>query len=97
MKKADLIEAIAGDTGESAALVARMLTSLVEITTARLKKGEEVTITGFCSFKPSKRAARAGRNPSTGEAIKIAAANVVRISAGATLKAAVNTKGKAKK
>lgn len=97
MKKADLIEAMVENTGESAAAISRMLTSLVDVTTAQLKKGEEVAITGFCTFKPSKRAARTGRSPRTGEAIKIAAANVVRISAGATLKTAVNTKGKAKK
>jgi hypothetical protein len=55
-----------------------------------LKKGDNVALVGFGTFEVRKRAARAGRNPSTGEAIKIKAAKVPAFKAGATLKAAVN-------
>lgn len=54
------------------------------------KKGDTVGITGFGTFSVAKRAARKGRNPATGEAIKIAASKTPKFTAGATLKAAVN-------
>ena len=59
-------------------------------------KGDTVTLVGFGTFKSSKRAARTGRNPATGAAIKIAASTVPRFTAGATFKTAVAGK-KAKK
>ena len=55
-----------------------------------LAKGDRVALVGFGSFSVSKRAARKGRNPQTGKEIKIAAKNVVKFSAGADLKNAVN-------
>ena len=64
--------------------------TLIAIITDRLKKGDTVGITGFGTFSVAKRAARKGRNPATGEAIKIAASKTPKFSAGATLKAAVN-------
>lgn len=54
------------------------------------EKGDTVGITGFGTFSVAKRAARKGRNPATGEAIKIAASKTPKFTAGATLKAAVN-------
>ena len=59
-----------------------------------LKKGDTVGITGFGTFSVTKRAARKGRNPATGEVIKIGASKTPRFSAGATLKAAVNPRKK---
>jgi DNA-binding protein HU-beta len=54
-----------------------------------LKKGDKVTLVGFGTYSVSKRAARTGRNPQTGKAIKIAAKNVVRFKAGKELSEAV--------
>lgn len=96
MTKTTFIEAMAEHSGEPKAAVARFLESFIEVTSAELKKGNDISITGFGAFKTGKRAARAGRNPSTGEAIKIASSNTVRFSAGATLKAVMNPKAKAK-
>ena len=58
--------------------------------TGELKKGSGVTLVGFGTFKVGKRAARTGRNPRTGEEIRIAAAQVPKFSAGKALKDAVN-------
>lgn len=96
LTKSTFIEALATHSGESKAAAARFLESFIEVTTASLKKGNDISITGFGGFKTGKRAARAGRNPANGEAIKIAASNTVRFSAGATLKAAMNPKSKPK-
>jgi DNA-binding protein HU-beta len=59
-----------------------------------VSKGDSVTLIGFGTFKSSKRAARTGRNPATGAAIKIAASTVPRFTAGATFKTAVAGKKK---
>ena len=90
MKKGELIEALAAATEQSQTATAQVLDSLIDIITKQLKEGEDVTITGFGSFKASKRAARVGRNPQTGAELKIAASTVVRFSAGAALKTAMN-------
>jgi len=62
-----------------------------------LKKGEKVGITGFGTFSVGKRNARMGRNPQTGEKVKIAASKAPKFKAGASLKAFVNGKAVAKK
>jgi DNA-binding protein HU-beta len=64
---------------------------LIEIITANLKKGDNVALVGFGTFEVRKRAARNGRNPATGEAIKIKASKQPTFKAGATLKAVVNS------
>lgn len=66
------------------------LDSLLSHVAAALKKGDTVTLTGFGTFKVSKRKARTGRNPSTGEPIKIKAKNVAQFAPGKHLKEAVN-------
>jgi len=63
---------------------------MVDIILDTLKKGDSLTLVGFGTFEVRKRAARTGRNPKTGEALKIKAAKVPAFKAGATLKAAVN-------
>jgi DNA-binding protein HU-beta len=62
-----------------------------------VSKGDSVTLVGFGTFKPAKRAARTGKNPKTGATLKIPATTVPKFSAGATFKAAVAGKKAAKK
>jgi DNA-binding protein HU-beta len=64
----------------------------MDTVTGVLTKGESVALIGFGTFTVSKRAARKGRNPSTGAEIKIPAAKVAKFSAGAKLKKSVNKK-----
>ncbi|HEY6018979.1 MAG TPA: HU family DNA-binding protein [Candidatus Paceibacterota bacterium] len=90
MNRQELIEALATKTGNTKADADRCIAALLEIVTATLKKGDNLALVGFGTFEVRKRAARAGRNPATGEAIKIKAAKVPAFKAGATLKAAVN-------
>lgn len=94
MKKGELVAELSKRTDMSATAANNALNTLIDIVTERLKKGDTVGITGFGTFSVAKRAARKGRNPATGEAIKIAASKTPRFSAGATLKAAVNPKKK---
>jgi DNA-binding protein HU-beta len=93
MNKAELIDAIATDSKLSKADAGRALDAFVGSVTKALKKGDRVSLVGFGTFSVSKRAARTGRNPQTGKAIKIAAKKVAKFGAGAGLKEAVN-KGK---
>lgn len=90
MNKSDLIEAIAKSADISKAAAGRALDATVESIKKALKKGDTVSLVGFGTFKVGKRAARNGRNPRTGETIKIKAAKVPKFSAGKGLKDAVN-------
>jgi len=90
MNRQELIEALSTKTGSSKAEADRNIAAIIEIITATLKKGDNVALVGFGSFEVRKRAARTGRNPQTGAALKIKAAKVPAFKAGATLKAAVN-------
>jgi len=90
MNRKELVEALSKKTGSTKADAERNVAALIEIVTATLKKGGDVALVGFGTFKVNKRAARTGRNPQTGEALKIKAAKVPAFKAGATLKAAVN-------
>ncbi len=92
MNKAELVDVIAKKTGASKAMTDSMIDALVDSVTATLKKGESVTLVGFGTFSQGKRAARTGRNPQTGLAIKIPAARTAKFAAGTKLKAAVNGK-----
>lgn len=92
MTKAELIDAIATKTDVSKAAAGRMLEAFVETVGAALKKGDTVQIVGFGSFSVAKRAARTGRNPQTGEEIKIKASKAPKFTPGAGLKALVNPK-----
>jgi len=86
MNKAELVAAIAKDLGLTKTDVNRVLDSLVEQVTRTLKKGERVTLVGFGTFIVSRRRTREGRNPQTGEAIKIPGRRVPRFSPGKELK-----------
>jgi len=90
MQKSDLVVKIAEEAGISKAAADRALDSLLGNLSKALKKGDRVSLVGFGTFSVSKRSARMGRNPQTGEAIKIKAAKVPKFSAGKTLKDAVN-------
>jgi DNA-binding protein HU-beta len=81
---------LAEKTGSTKADADRNISALIDIITSTLKKGDNVALVGFGTFEVRKRAARAGRNPKTGEALKIKAAKVPAFKAGATLKATVN-------
>lgn len=90
MNKADLIDAVADKARLSKADAARALDSTFEAIARALKKGEKVALVGFGTFVVRKRAARTGRNPKTGAAIKIAAARTPAFKAGKGLKDSVN-------
>jgi DNA-binding protein HU-beta len=90
MNKATLIEKMAGDAGITKSAAAIAVDSLVDGITSSLKKGQRVTIVGFGTWGISKRKARTGRNPQTGESIKIKAKKAVRFKAGKQLEKAVN-------
>jgi len=90
MNKAELIEAMASESGLSKADAKRALDGFVGATTSALKKGDRVALVGFGSFSISARAARKGRNPQTGKEIQIAAKKVVKFKAGAELSGSVN-------
>lgn len=92
MNKTELIEAIVKETELSKAAATRVLNALIGTITKTVAKKQDVQLIGFGTFKAAKRAARTGKNPRTGEKLKIAAATVPRFSAGAAFKAAVNKK-----
>ena len=86
MTKAELIEGIAKDSNVSKVVAAKALNSFISNVTKSLKKGNKVTLVGFGTFSVVKRKARKGRNPQTGEVIKIKASKAAKFKAGATLK-----------
>jgi DNA-binding protein HU-beta len=90
MNRQELVEALAKQTGNSKAEADRNVAALIEVVSKTLKKGDSITLVGFGTFSVKKRAARSGRNPATGETIKIKASKVPSFKAGATLKATVN-------
>lgn len=89
MNKSELIDAVALSADISKAAAGRALDGAMDAIKKALKKGEMVTLVGFGSFYAGKRAARTGRNPRTGAAIKISAAKVPKFRAGKGLKEAV--------
>ena len=90
MNKTELIEHISAKSDISKAAATRALASIIEAVKKTLKKGDTVTLVGFGTFSVSKRAARVGRNPRTGAALKIKAAKVPRFKPGKGLKDALN-------
>jgi nucleoid DNA-binding protein len=89
MNKADLVDKIADKCGCTKADAERMMETLIDTITGSLKGGNEVAIAGLGKFTAKMRAAREGRNPRTGEAVKIPAMRVPKFSASKTLKDAV--------
>ena len=89
MTKAELINAIAEKAGLSKADASRALAATLDSITSALKGGDKVALVGFGTFSVSQRAARTGKNPSTGEAIAIPASKAPKFKAGQQLKDAV--------
>lgn len=86
MNKADLVAAVAKDTGLPQGTCKEVVDSLVEVICANLKKGEDIAIAGFGTFAVTARKARVGVNPATGKKINIPAKKVPKFKAGKQLK-----------
>ena len=86
MNREELVAEIAKQTKLTQKSVGEVLTAIIDVTQDTVKKGEKVTLVGFGTFEPRKRAARNGRNPQTGETIKIEAKTVPTFSAGKKIK-----------
>lgn len=97
MNRVELIEHIAGAHELSKAEAGRVLATVLDAVVTTVKKGGTVTLPGFGTFKQTARAARSGRNPATGDKIKIAAAKLPKFTAGSAFKAAVDPKAAARK
>jgi DNA-binding protein HU-beta len=97
MNKSELVEIVAKEADLSKAAAGSALDAVIAAIVKAVSKGDTATLIGFGTFKPSKRAARTGRNPQTGKELKIAATTVPRFTAGAGFKAAVAGKKAAKK
>lgn len=90
MNKGELIEAIAAKTDQSKAATGAFLDAFIDQVATAAKKGEDITLVGFGAFKVKKRAARTGRNPQTGAALKIPAKKVMAFSTSSAFNAALN-------
>ena len=90
MNKTELIAAIAEQAEISKKDAEKALKAFVDVVTEQLKEGEKVQLVGFGTFEVSERAAREGRNPQTGQTMKIAACKAPEFKAGKALKDAVN-------
>jgi DNA-binding protein HU-beta len=89
MNKAQLIEKIAEDASISKSNAGTVLQALIGAITKTIKKEGKISLAGFGTFTKTKRKARKGRNPSTGEAIKIKATTSVRFKSSKALKEAM--------
>ncbi len=89
MNKSELIDAVATSADISKVAAGKAVDSMLNAVTSALKSGEQVALTGFGTFEVRERAARAGRNPQTGETINIKASKVPSFKAGKALKDAV--------
>ncbi len=86
MNKAELVARVARETGLTKADVLRVLDAVLDGITRSLRKGEKVTLVDFGTFQVARRHARAGHNPHTGEAMRIAARKWPRFAAGKALR-----------
>jgi len=92
MNKAELVESIKKNANcdISKVQIEEVLNTWIEVVKKSVTKGDSVQLIGFGTFCSGKRAARTGRNPKTGEALKIPAAKTVKFTAGKAFKDAVN-------
>ena len=90
MNKTELVAAVAAQAELSKKDSEKALKAFVDVVTEELKKGEKIQLVGFGTFEVSERAAREGRNPQTGETMKIEASKAPRFKAGKALKDAIN-------
>jgi DNA-binding protein HU-beta len=89
MNKAELIDVIAKEANLTKTSATQALDATLAAITSSLSNGDKVTLVGFGTFSVSKRAARKGRNPKTGEVIQISAKNVAKFKAGSELSSSV--------
>jgi DNA-binding protein HU-beta len=89
MTKSELIDKMAGVTGLTKTDTAKAVNAFIDCVTSTLKKGQKITIMGFGTFAVSKRKARTGRDPRTGEQISIPAVKIPRFTAGKGLKQSI--------
>jgi DNA-binding protein HU-beta len=92
MNKEELVQEVAKKTKTSQKQVSEVLSSMVDTIQKTVAKGKKVTLVGFGTFEPRKRAARTGRNPQTGKPLKIGAKTVPAFSAGKKFKDLVSKK-----
>ncbi|SKC01326.1 DNA-binding protein HU-beta [Lachnospiraceae bacterium] len=92
MNKTELVAAIADKAGLSKKDAEAAVKAFTETVSAQLKKGDKVQLVGFGTFEVTKRAAREGRNPQSGEVMKIPASKAPKFKAGKALKDLVNKK-----
>ena len=97
MNRAELVEILASKNDLSKNAANGVLETLIETIQTAVKKGDAVQLVGFGTFKPVKRAARTGKNPATGAALKIPATTVPKFVAGAKFKAVVDPKAAKRK
>ena len=97
MNRAELVEILASKNDLSKTTANAVLETLIETIQVAVKKGDAVQLVGFGTFKSAKRAARTGKNPATGAALKIPAATVPKFVAGAKFKAVVDPKAAKRK
>ncbi len=86
MNKAELVDAIAAESGAAKSTVAEVLKAFEDVVVRNVSKGEKVVLSGFLSFERVQRKARTARNPQTGEAIQVPAARAPKVSVGSTFK-----------
>ncbi len=92
MNKTELVAAVADKAGLTKKDAEAAVKAFTDVVSAQLKKGDKVQLVGFGTFEVSKRAAREGRNPQTGDVMKIAASKAPKFKAGKALKDLVNKK-----
>jgi len=90
VNKAEIVEVVARSAGISKSASEKAVDGALAAIKGALKRGQSVTLVGFGTFRVGRRSARVGRNPRTGEEIRIKAAKVPKFSAGKALKDAVN-------
>lgn len=91
MNKSELIEKLAADTDLPKSQISAVVTAFEDTIVAEVKAGNKVSLPGFLTFEKGHRAARTGKNPQTGEALQIAAADVPKVKVGKSFKDAVNS------
>ncbi|WP_275054815.1 HU family DNA-binding protein [Comamonas testosteroni] len=97
MNRSELVEILATKNNLSKAATNAVLETLIDTVQTAVKKGDAVQLVGFGTFKQAKRAARTGKNPSTGESLKIPAATLPKFVPGAKFKAVVDPKAAKRK
>ncbi len=90
MNKNELVTSMAEKTGMKKTEVEKVLKAFTDTVATELKKGEKIQLVGFGTFEVAERPAREGRNPRTGETMKIAASKAPKFKAGKALKDAIN-------